>query len=523
MLGRLAQKKKAETQSKAKKSVISTGQMEQRIQNEIRFLNNEFRNVIDLSKFVNLEDLYNVSKEELVIIKRTIDHYVFNVTVEIHFPNIDNMLSFVVVIQYTPMHRGSIHIIAGEENISLVENNLSPSALFPSRIVKTSDKPLNLNTVCSNPTTFSFSILVTCNYPYECPQIKLIGSNCQNKEYQINCALEQSFSDHSSHKDMKCIIDNLVKMVVDAEKEELIKELMTQSKEILKLQKEYLNDTRFLVKDYENIQEGHFLIKSENGTVRMATYNSYPVTIRTSLYKSDESELPELISEINSLCKLSHPNLINYKGYFLIRERFHLKVMMEQFSNNSLYRILHDPKSKTTLSGLKKKLSNQMVLLKIAIDLASGLEYLHSQGIVYRNLRSNSVFIADDLTTKLFIDLKYCYYFKEGEIDEFHGGKSVGSIQYKAPEEFTNSIQNRKVDVYSFGVLLNELYSQTEPWKRELHSEIPKKVLEQQLRPDLAFSAPKEVLSLIKDCWRQEPSERPSFKQILVRLQALQS
>lgn len=91
----------------------------------------------------------------------------------------------------------------------------------------------------------------------------------------------------------------------------------------------------------------------------------------------------------------------------------------------------------------------------------------------------------------------------------------VGTVSYMAPEVLSAEEYTNKADVYSYGVLLWEIISREEPYgEEEFMFEIIEKV-QSGYRLPLPPYCPKNVASLISDCWQQDPVKRPDFRNIL--------
>ena len=97
----------------------------------------------------------------------------------------------------------------------------------------------------------------------------------------------------------------------------------------------------------------------------------------------------------------------------------------------------------------------------------------------------------------------------------------VGTPAYMAPELLTGDLFTDKVDVYAFGVVLNEILCRRPPFfgiEPQRISELVKR----GDRPDISPSIPEELKQLIKACWDQDAACRPDFKWIQKRLSELQ-
>jgi serine/threonine protein kinase len=99
----------------------------------------------------------------------------------------------------------------------------------------------------------------------------------------------------------------------------------------------------------------------------------------------------------------------------------------------------------------------------------------------------------------------------------------TGSLRYMAPEVAEALPYNQKADVYSFGVILWELNSGKKPFaglNRELFYE---QVVHGGERPPINKKWPTELCKLITDCWDTEVENRPSFRQVVERLDSMTS
>jgi serine/threonine protein kinase len=99
----------------------------------------------------------------------------------------------------------------------------------------------------------------------------------------------------------------------------------------------------------------------------------------------------------------------------------------------------------------------------------------------------------------------------------------TGSLRYMAPEVADASPYNHKSDVYSFGIILWEMNAMKKPFvglNRELFYE---RIVHGGERPPLNKKWPEELRKLITDCWDAEIENRPSFGEIVERMDSLLS
>ncbi|KAH9487895.1 hypothetical protein Btru_067350 [Bulinus truncatus] len=145
--------------------------------------------------------------------------------------------------------------------------------------------------------------------------------------------------------------------------------------------------------------------------------------------------------------------------------------------------------------------------LQVSIDVVEGLRYLHSQGLVHRDVKLKNVLLDRDNRGKI-TDLGFC------KPEAMMSGSIVGTPIHMAPELFTGHYDN-SVDVYAFGILfwyvcaghvrLPNSFEQCAN-KDQLFQSVKK-----GLRPEMPSNTSQECWELMQGCWEGEPSRRPFF------------
>ncbi|CAK9275524.1 unnamed protein product [Sphagnum jensenii] len=174
----------------------------------------------------------------------------------------------------------------------------------------------------------------------------------------------------------------------------------------------------------------------------------------------------------------------------------------------------------------------------IMSQIASGMQYLHGQGVVHRDLKPNNILVCPNTNPELsadgYVEVKLADFgmakTKVNTSSSMSHSQTCGATTWRAPEAFEDHeghrrpFRARKADVYSFGILCSQILSRNlcpfgNPPVRLL-ARISSPLNERPFLPsDNNF--PAQLLSLIKQCWAPDPCKRPNFSTIYRRLQEI--
>jgi len=104
-------------------------------------------------------------------------------------------------------------------------------------------------------------------------------------------------------------------------------------------------------------------------------------------------------------------------------------------------------------------------------------------------------------------------------------GRDVISPYWLAPEVMKGLEYSSPGDVYSFGIILWELYTRQHPFDEfniKFMHQLEHKIMDEDLRPTIPQNCLSEYADLVTSCWHPDPKSRPTFKFILTQLQYLQ-
>ena len=241
-----------------------------------------------------------------------------------------------------------------------------------------------------------------------------------------------------------------------------------------------------------------------------------------------EDELDKIKNEIDISLKLHHKNIVNTFGYSFNDKRNKIYIISEYMKNGSLKLYIDSNKGNIPLK--------QKLLFIYEISLA--IEYMHTrnQQILHRDIKSSNVILDDTLHCKLcdFGMSKYYYNNKSNQNDDNtcnlntnYQTNSQSTLFWMSPEYLCDGIINEKSDIYSFGILIWEIFMEdTNPYKNININDylLGNKDVVYYKRPiiiDENFKDCPDIKELMKLMWNQDYNKRPDIGHILDVLENL--
>ncbi|VVA95879.1 unnamed protein product [Arabis nemorensis] len=287
--------------------------------------------------------------------------------------------------------------------------------------------------------------------------------------------------------------------------------------------------SRELEKATENFSLNRILGQGGQGTV----YKGMLVDGRIVAVKKskvvDEDKLEEFINEVVILSQINHRNIVKLLGCCL---ETNVPVLVYEFiPNGNLFELLHDEFDDNTMATWE-------VRLRIAVDIAGALSYLHSSA-------SSPIYHRDVKSTNIMLDEKY-----RAKVSDFGTSRSVtvdhthlttvvsGTVGYVDPEYFQSSQFTDKSDVYSFGVVLVELMTGEKPvsflrsqenrtlatyfilaMKENRLSDI----IDARIRDGCKLNQVTAVAKIAKKCLNLKGRKRPTMREVSMELEKIRS
>ncbi|XP_061357749.1 LEAF RUST 10 DISEASE-RESISTANCE LOCUS RECEPTOR-LIKE PROTEIN KINASE-like 1.2 isoform X1 [Gastrolobium bilobum] len=248
------------------------------------------------------------------------------------------------------------------------------------------------------------------------------------------------------------------------------------------------------------------------------------------LYEHNYRRVQQFINEVEILTRLRHKNLVSLYGCTSRHSR-ELLLVYEYISNGTVACHLH--------GGLAKSgLLPGSLRIKIAIETASALAYLHASGIIHRDVKTSNILLDSSFCVKV-ADFGLSRLFPD---DVTHVSTAPqGTPGYVDPEYHQCYQLTNKSDVYSFGVVLIELISSKPAVdinrsKDEINlsnlavKKIQESAIGELVDPSIGFDSDQDVkrmmvsvAELAFQCLQRDKELRPSMQEVLDELCRIES
>jgi hypothetical protein len=192
----------------------------------------------------------------------------------------------------------------------------------------------------------------------------------------------------------------------------------------------------------------------------------------TALKRENNSVISRvnLIREAHLAAKLRHPNIVQILD--IGQHKGDLYIVMELLVGVSLDRYARSHSVKAPEAA------------RILAQLCDGLDYAHSHGIIHRDVKPANAFITHDGTVKV---LDFGLALQPGKDQSLRS--LAGTPSYMSPEQFRGQDLDRRADIWSAGVTLFELLTNTLPFQGRSMAELRSNVLDSPT-PKLPFGGP---------------------------------
>lgn len=256
---------------------------------------------------------------------------------------------------------------------------------------------------------------------------------------------------------------------------------------------------------YKELSFGKKLGEGAFGTVYVGNFRGSTVAIK-SLKPMNEKDMLEFEKEIHFLRGLNCPYIVGFIG--MCSDPKNRCIVTEYMGGGSLYDILHTKKQKLQMHMIKK----------LSIDIASGLDYLHrcKPPIIHRDVKSMNILVdSEECTVGKVCDFGLARVRDSIQSANMQMTQMVGSPMWMAPEIMKNEPYSQSVDVYSYALVMFEMFTNRLPYPELNQMQLLMEVAINRKRPQLPPNAPPFIQQLINNCWHPNPDSRPTFSIIL--------
>ncbi|XP_013716591.2 probable LRR receptor-like serine/threonine-protein kinase At5g59680 isoform X2 [Brassica napus] len=284
------------------------------------------------------------------------------------------------------------------------------------------------------------------------------------------------------------------------------------------------NKRRFVYSEVTNMTNNFQRVVGEGGfgIVYHGTLNVNKQVAVKLLSQSSTQGYKQFKAEVDLLMRVHHTNLVNLVGY--CNEGDNLALIYEYMPNGDL---------RHHLSGKgDRSIINWGIRLRIALEAALGLEYLHIgciPAMVHRDVKTTNILLDEQFKARL-ADFGLSRSFPVG--GESHVSTMIaGTPGYLDPQYYRTSRLTEKSDVYSFGIVLLEMItnqpvidqsrekSHITQWVEfELISGDIRTIMDPNLQGDYDSHSAWRVLDLAMSCANPSSTKRPSMSQVVVEL-----
>jgi serine/threonine protein phosphatase PrpC len=287
------------------------------------------------------------------------------------------------------------------------------------------------------------------------------------------------------------------------------------------------------VVDFSKLTISRYLGEGEFARAHQTTLDERPAAIK--MLKKEKREIPSAVEglkrEIMMMTLMDHPNVL--KAYALGQHEGIPLMIVELLSRTLPSQLPRDPDTVPVWVRWREvkrwPLSRS---LHCAVQLARALKYCHDDAfpgyrVLHRDVKPNNIgFIHDpedpDHLVLFDFGLAKLWGIKNDPSDTLARNLTgeTGSLRYMAPEVANSRPYCPKAEVFSFATVTYEIASCEKPFSSMLPDQF-RRAIGKGYVPEIPRKWPAELQSLISECWKLDAQQRPEFREIVPRLEAL--
>jgi serine/threonine protein kinase len=209
-------------------------------------------------------------------------------------------------------------------------------------------------------------------------------------------------------------------------------------------------------------------------------------------FSQDSSMRERFIKEAKIQARISHPNVVNVLNY--VEDGSNLFLVMEFIQGE-------------TLDNRLKRLGRYPDAVNACISVLSALEFLHSRGIIHRDIKPGNIMFLEDGSVKV---MDFGIAKVAGEQGQTKTGMRLGTLWYMSPEQIKGEEATLASDLYSVGVTLYQMTTGRLPFGGDSDYMVMKAHLEEQPIPpwEINENVPKEIGQIILKALAKDTKDR---------------
>jgi serine/threonine-protein kinase len=264
-----------------------------------------------------------------------------------------------------------------------------------------------------------------------------------------------------------------------------------------------------LISDFSDYEEIELIGRGRLTSVYLLENKSSGERLAVKHFETNqEIDFEGFLREANIHALMRHPNVIRIIGLSIPNSKCtETRIFMEYASVGSL-----EDAFRCLLKGDPPMFWTHQMFLSFIVGMVSGMQYIHSKGVIHGNLKPSNLLIGSDFRLRIS-DCRNMF------IEDRGTASQIGTSRYMAPESFGDAQPTNKIDVFAFGLILYELLVGESVFPKDASIAEIFRIHEENRRPEIPDCVSESIASLIRDCWSPKPESRPSFEDIYARLE----
>ena len=269
--------------------------------------------------------------------------------------------------------------------------------------------------------------------------------------------------------------------------------------------------------DPDELHEDKKLGEGSFGIVFKGTFRGNEVAIKRMKEAADNDEqMEEFNKEVAMLDKFRDPYIVHFYGAVFIPSK--ICMVTEFATHGSLQDVMKHHEA-----------INEKVRIKILLDAAKGIEYLHNNGILHRDIKPDNILIFDiEHYDNSFINGKLTDFGASRNVNILMTNitftKGIGTPKFMAPEVLEQEHYKKPADIYSFAITMFETMKWGSAYPKEIFRyewDIAEFICKGK-RLNKTNKMRDQTYDLITHCWQQDPKERLTIDEIIQELNKLE-